>query len=217
MSEKEGFPLWKRILFPRLILEKSAAGKIAYLGVLTALCIVVNLFEFKFMDVQFSFTVFASMLAGILIGPIFGFVAVFLGDTIGYFVNNWGLVYMPWVGLSVAAMALIAGLVMEIPLRFRGGVYVKLAVMCLLSLLLCSVGINTTGMYFYYTHIGFSERSLSLLSEHFGGTNTYFTYAIVRLFFMGQIWNNLMNFVLLFVSVPTLAAIKPLGLKFQST
>ena len=208
-------PLWKRVLFSKVILEKSTAQKIAYIGVMTALCIAVNFFEIKFADVQFSFTIFASVLTGMLIGPIFGFVATFLGDAIGFLASPGGYIYMPWVGLSVACMALIAGLVMAIPLKFRGSGYVKLAVTCVLSLLVCSVGINTTGMYFYYTRVGFSSKSLDFISEYFGGVNIFFTYALVRLFFLGQLWNNLFNYALLFVALPLLGAAKPLKLDLR--
>lgn len=213
--QEEKIPLWKRIFFSELLLTKSEAGKIAYVGVTTALCIISNMFEFRFADIQFSLTVFTSILTGILIGPVFGFVAVFLGDAIGYVVNSWGYVYMPWVGISVACMAFLAGLVMKLPFKFKGSGYAKLAAVCILTLLVCSVGINTTGMYFYYTQIGFSGKALGLIAEHFGGVNTYFTYALVRLFFMGQIWNSLFNYALLFLAVPLLNAAKPLKIRIE--
>ena len=112
-------------------------------------------------------------------------------------------------------MALIAGFLMKLPFHFRGSCYANLALICLLSLLVCSVGINTTGFYFYYTGVGFSQKALGLLNEHFGGTNLYWTYALVRLVFMGQLLNNAVNFALLFAAVPLLKAIKPLKLKIE--
>ncbi len=206
---------WKRLLYSDLMLGLSDARQIAYIGVMTALSIAVNMFEFKFADTQFSFTVFASILTGIILGPVFGFVAVFLGDAVGFFVNSGAFVYMPWVGLSVAAMALIAGLCMKLPLHFAGSCYVKLAVICVLSLLVCSVGINTTGFYFYYRSVGFTSKALAYIDEHFGGVNMYWTYALARLVFMGQLMNNAANFVLLFAAVPLLKAIKPLKLDIK--
>ena len=206
---------WKRILYSDAILGLSDARQLAYIGVMTALCIAVNFFEIKLADTQFSFTVFASILSGILLGPVFGFVSSFLGDALGFLVNSGGFIYMPWVGLSVAFMAFFAGLFMNLPLRFRGGVYVKLALVCLVSLLVCSVGINSTGFYFFYTRVGFSGKALSLLQEHFGGVNLYWTYALVRLVFMGQLLNNAVNFALLFAIVPILRALKPLKLKIE--
>lgn len=212
-ERKKGTGGVARLLLSETLAESTAARKIAYTGVVAALCIVVNLFEFKFADVQFSLTIFASVLAGILIGPMLGFAAVFLGDLIGFVVNSWGFVYMPWVGLSCATMALIAGFAMKLPLRFRGSGYVKLAIVCTAVLIVCTVGINTTGFYFYYTRIGFSERALGLIREHFGA-NGYLAYALVRLLFMGQLWNSLLNYALLFAALPLLAAVKPLKVRF---
>lgn len=207
-------PIWKRVLFSEVILEKSRAQKIAWIAVTAALCILANFAEFKFADIQFSLTIFASVLAGILIGPVLGFVASMLGDFLGFVVNSWGFLYMPWVGISCACMALIAGLVMKIPLAFRGSGYVKLAIVCVLVLVLCTVGINTTGFYFYYTKVGFTSKALSLIEEHFG-SNGYLAYALVRLLFMGQIWNSLFNYALLFAVVPLLNAAKPLKISIR--
>jgi ECF transporter S component (folate family) len=206
-------PLWKRILFSEVILSKSHAQKIAYVGLMTAICIVSNMFlEFKMFDVQFSVTIFASVLTGILIGPLLGFTAAFLGDLIGFFYNSWGMVYMPWVGLSVATMALISGLVMNgIPLKFKGAGYVKLAIVCVLALMFCTIGINTTGLYYYYVGIGaFSEKAMDYMTNVLGTGATYWGYTLFRLFISGQIYNNLFNYALLFLAVPLLNAAKPL-------
>lgn len=215
MQGKTNTSRLKRLLYSDVMLGLSDARQIAYLGVLTALCVAVNFFEIKFADTQFSFTVFASILTGMLLGPVFGFAAVFLGDAIGFLANSGGYVYMPWVGLSVSAMALIAGFAMKLPFRFKGSCYIKLAIVCVLSLLFCSVGINTTGMYFYYKSVGFSSKALGYISEYFGGLNLYWTYALVRLVFMGQLLNNAVNFALLFAAVPVLKAVKPLKLKIE--
>ncbi len=206
--------VWKRVLFSEVILEKSRAQKIAWIAVTAALCILANFAEFKFADIQFSLTIFASVLAGILIGPVLGFVASMLGDFLGFVANSWGFLYMPWVGISCACMALIAGFVMKIPLAFRGSGYVKLTIVCVLVLMICTVGINTTGFYFYYTKVGFTSKALTLIEEHFG-SNGYFAYALVRLLFMGQIWNSLFNYALLFAAVPLLNAAKPLKISIR--
>lgn len=207
--EEKSVPRWKRVFFSEVILEKSRAQQIAWIAVMTALCVLANFAEFKFADIQFSLTMFASILAGIVIGPAFGFVAAMLGDFLGFVVNSWGFLYMPWVGLSCAAMALLSGLVMKLPLSFRGSGYVKLVIICVLVLFICSVGINTTGFYLYYSKVGFTSKSLSLLEEHFGG-KSYLAYALVRLVFLGQLWNSLFNYALLFAAVPLLNAAKPL-------
>ena len=113
---------WKELLFSKTILKKGKAHKIAYIAVMTALCVAANMFfEFKFMDTQFSLTIAVSALMGLLLGPVFGFCACFLGDLLGFLANTGGFTYMPWVGLALGATAFVAGVVMAaLPLRFKG-------------------------------------------------------------------------------------------------
>lgn len=209
-------PTWKRILFSEVIVNKTRAQKIAYIGIMTALCMVSNMFfSFAMFDIQFSVTLFMSVMSGILIGPLFGAAAAFLGDIIGYLYASWGLTYWPWVGLSCAAMALIAGLIMNgIKFPFKGGIYLKLVIICVLVLFCCTIGISTTGMYFYLLNIGFSEKAISYIAEHFGTGVTFWGYTCFRLF-GGQLYNNLFNYVLLFLAVPLLKSIKVLKLDLR--
>ena len=76
---------WKRLLFSKTMLEKNKSHKIAYIAIMAALCIVSNMFEFKLADTQFSLTLAISALTGLIIGPLFGFVACFIGDLVGFF------------------------------------------------------------------------------------------------------------------------------------
>lgn len=206
---------WKKFLFSPVLADKTAAKKIAYIAVMAALCIATNMFEIKFASVQFSFTIVSSVLAGIMIGPLFGFAAVFLGDGLGYLVNSMGYPYYWWVALSCASMALVAGLVMYLPLRFKGSIYVKLSLICVLTLVLCSFGINTTGMYYIGLELYMPKNVLAAFEERFGGRQTFWTYTAIRFFILGQIWNSLVNYALLFAIVPALKAIKPLRLRFE--
>ena len=189
---------WKGLLFSKLLENKGKAHKIAYIAVMTAVCVVANMFfEFKLADTQFSFTIVVSALTGILIGPLFGFTACFLGDLVGFLYHSAGFAYMPWIGVSMGMTALLAGLIVNgLPGNGRAWfLYVKLALVCLSSFLLCTVAINTTAFWLLYA----SEIK-------------YGTYLISRLFVQGQIWNSLVNFTLLFLAVPTLMRIKPLKL-----
>ena len=208
-------PVWKRLLFSDVLVGKSAAKKIAYVGVSAALCIATNMFEIKFATVQFSFTIFSSVLAGILIGPLFGFCAVFLGDGIGYLYNSMGYPYYWWVALSCATMALISGLTMAIPLRFKGSVYFKLAFICALVLAVCSAGINSAGMYYIGLNLYMPKNVAQAIAERFGGEWSFGAYLIIRFFLLGQIYNSLVNYALLFVTVPVLKAIKPLKIDIR--
>lgn len=214
-EEKKKVSSWKRFLFSDMLADKTTAKKIAYIAVLAALCIVTNTFEIKFATVQFSFTIVSSVLAGMMIGPLFGAAAVFLGDGIGYLMNSMGYPYYWWVALSCATMAIVAGLIMYIPMRFKGSIYVKLALICVATLLLCSAGINSAGMYFIGLKLYMPKNVQAAFEERFGGRNTYFIYLLIRFFILGQIWNSLVNYALLFAIIPALKAIKPLKLRLE--
>ncbi len=207
--------VWKRFFFSPVLADKTVAKKVAYIAVIAALCIATNMFEIKFATVQFSFTIVSSVLAGIMIGPVFGFAAVFLGDGIGYLVNSMGFPYYWWVALSCATMALVSGLIMYLPMRFKGSIYVKLALICIATFLICSVAINSTGMYYIGLKLYMPKNVLAAFEERFGGKQTYFYYLLIRFFILGQIWNSLANYALLFAIVPVLKAIKPLCLRFE--
>ena len=185
---------WKELLFSKTLAKKNASHKIAYIAVMTAFVVMANMFfEFKFADTQFSLTIVISALAGILIGPLFGFTACFLGDLVGFLYHSAGFAYMPWIGLSMGLTAFIAGLVVNgIPGKQKWFLYVKLGIVCLSTFLLCTVAINTTAFWLLYSKVD------------------YWTYLVTRLFVQGQIWNSLFNFVLLFFAVPALNRIKPL-------
>ena len=206
---------FERIFLSAPLLEKTHSQRIAWVGVTAALCIVSNCFELKFATTQFSLTIFTSVLAGILIGPILGAVAVTLGDGLGYLVNSMGYPYYWWVALACAAMALIAGFIMKLPFRFKGSGYVKLVLICLLTFAVCSVGINSAGMYYIGLQIYMPKDVLDTVAERFGGELTFGVYLLIRFFILGQIWNSLVNFALLFAAVPLLNAAKPLKIRIQ--
>ena len=197
---KEGVktaPKWKRLLFSKTLAGKNRSHKIAYIAVMTAFVVVANMFfEFKFADTQFSLTLVVSALAGLVIGPLFGFVACFLGDLVGFLYNSAGFAYMPWIGISMGVVALIAGLIVGVPLKCKGALWLKLALVSAASFLVCTVAINTTAFWLLYAK-----------------NVPYFTYLFTRIFVQGQIWNSLFNYALLFIVVPALGKVKPLKLQ----
>ena len=103
-----------------------------------------------------------------------------------------GYPYYPWVGLSMGLVALIAGIaVNSVKLNFKGAIYIKLAIVCVFTLLVCTIGINTTFFWLAYA------KGVS-----------YPNYLVSRLFVQGQIWNSLVNYFLLFVLYPLIIEIK---------
>ncbi len=184
----------KKALLSDVMKDCTHTQKIAYIAVMTALCVVCNMFfEFKLADTQFSLTLFFSALTGMIIGPVFGFVACFLGDLVGFLYNSGGFMYMPWIGLSMGLTALISGLVMNlININNKFATYLKILIVAVLTFLLCTVAINTTAFWIMYN----TKKDL------------YLEYLTTRLFVQGQIWNSLFNYALLFILYPTILRIK---------
>lgn len=200
-------------LFSPLIRRSSAAAKIAYVGAFTALSVVSNMFfEFKFYDIQYSLTIFFSAIIGVFLGPLLGFCACFAGDFIGYLVNSQGQLFMPWVGLSTATFAFLSGAI----LRFKEdesklSKWLKLLIYTVVSFLICTVGINSTGFYLFNKTKGFSPAVINYVAETFGGEVSFIGYVFYRLFFKLQILNSVFNYALLFVAFPLILNAK--GLK----
>ena len=64
-----------------MLAGKKRSVKLAYIGILLAVNVVVNaITSIPLGFVQFSFTISAVSLAGILLGPLFGALVGFLGD-----------------------------------------------------------------------------------------------------------------------------------------
>lgn len=184
----------KNLLFSEILADSGSAKKIAYMAIVTALCVVCNIFfEFKLAETQFSLTLFFSAMAGIIIGPLFGFVACFIGDLVGFLCNSGGFMYMPWIGLAMGMVAFISGAVANgLGLKFKGGSLIKVLIIAVLTFLACTVAINTTAFWILYNN----------------QKVPYTAYLVTRLFVQGQIWNSLLNYALLLVAYPTILKIK---------
>ena len=191
MSQKK-LKWWERLLFSDLLAGQSMSRKIAVIGVMTAVMVVANMFfEFKLAETQLSFTLVLSAITGVIIGPLFGFVACFMGDLVGFFYHSAGFAYLPWIGISLGLTAVIAGLVINgLPQGGKGFLFVKIGLVCILTFSICTVAINTTAFWILYSKVD------------------YGTYLISRLFVQGQIWNSLFNYALLFVIVPMVKKLK---------
>ena len=200
LQAKQQPSLLKRLLFSNLLAEKSFNDKIAYISVMTAFVVIANMFfEFKLAQTQFSLTIVVSALCGIIIGPLFGFTACFFGDLVGYLYHSAGFAYMPWIGIAMGMVALVSGFVINgIRINAKWGIYLKIALICVLTFLISTVGINTTAFWLLYAK----------------GV-PYFTYLTSRLIIQGQIWNSLANYVLLFIIIPIISRIRILKLKIE--
>lgn len=200
---------FNRIMFSERFRNSSHAKKIAAIAVFAALSVVTNmLLEIRIFDVQFSLTIFVSAVTGVFLGPLAGFFACVFGDFVGYVFNSWGQLYMPWVGVSTGLFALIAGLVFASDFECGatvsyGKLYLKIAVYAAVTFVLCTAMINSVGFYLYNKYVtGFLNAFSEYSAKYFGGNTGFFIYLLYRLFFKGQIWNSLANYVLLFIFLP---------------
>ncbi len=184
----------KKLLFSEILFDLSKTQRIAYIAVMSALCVICNMFfEFKLADTQFSLTIFFSAMTGMIIGPIFGFVACFVGDLVGFLYNSGGFMYYPWIGISMGLIAVISGLIINgIEMKNKLSVYIKIAIVSLLTFLICTIAINTTMFWVVY-----NTKKVPFTA-----------YLVTRLFVQGQIWNSLLNYALLFFLYPIILRIK---------
>ena len=188
-KEREGF--LERLAFSPTLLVKPQTHKIAYIGVMTALAVVVNMLEIKLTVAQFSFTMFFSVFIGVVLGAGSGFCACFLGDLIGFLIHPMGE-YSPWIGISTGLMAFITAIIL---LVFSGKKYLhcKLTIACVLIFFICTCGITAR----YLNLVWYSSMS-------------FWEYLTMRLFAQGQIWNSVANSVMAVSIIPLIVKIKPL-------
>jgi len=186
----------KKLFSSDLMSDSTPTQRIAYIAIMSAFLVVCNMFfEFKLADTQFSLTIFFSALTGLVIGPVYGFIACFLGDLVGFLYNSGGFMYMPWIGLAMGMVAFISGFIMNcFDFKFKFAIYIKLLLVCLLTFLVCTVGINTTAFWIMY-----NTRKVPFMA-----------YLVTRLFVQGQIWNSVFNYALLFILYPIIIKIKSL-------
>lgn len=202
--------MFKNLVFSKFISKKSDGQKIAIIGLITALNFIANSFlEFKAFDVQLSITILFACLTGIIIGGVSGFFSCVIADFLGYIINSWGYVYMPWVALSTGTFALISGFLFS---KNLNKLVLKIVLLISLSFIICTVLINSTGFYFYNKYMGFSTAVLNYVSNLFGSEKVgYIGYLLYRLIFKLQIVNSVFNYVLFILSIPILKRLKVLN------
>lgn len=192
-SESAGETVEKWLSSPTL-LEKNDSHKIAYIAIMTAFCVAANMLEIKLGTVQFSLTICISAFTGLVLGGGAGFCACFLGDLFGFFIHPFGE-YSPWIGISTGCMAWIVGAAVYGFGSPKKGLHGKLALACLAIFILCTSGITMVYLHLvYYANMSYAE------------------FWIYRLFVKGQIYNSLVNSVVVIVGLPWIAKSKALHL-----
>ncbi len=125
----------------------SHTQKIVYTAVLTALCTVVNSFSyFPVSYISISFVSTVCFIAGFLLGAKGGFAVGFIGDLIGAIVFPAGA-YNPVIGIANGMLGFIPGFIFE---HFKGNKYLLVAISSAISLIVCTSGLNTFGLWLIY-------------------------------------------------------------------
>ncbi len=120
--------------------------KIVYIAILSALSICCNTFlEIPLGNFKFSFTITIGFIAGYMLGGTFGFVVGFVSDLIGGIIMPQG-VYNPLLALSSGLFGFFSGVLFT---YFKGNDYVKVAIYSVIVFIVCSMFLNTLGLYVY--------------------------------------------------------------------
>ena len=122
--------------------------RIAYLGIMTALAVITNIFSVTVNSGanSISFNYVICSLAGVFFGPISGGIVGLLGDLIGCLIAPKGP-FNPFVMLSSALIGVLSGLAFMLP---KVNAYFKIIIAYLFIFVVCTLGLNTFGLWFYY-------------------------------------------------------------------
>ncbi len=126
---------------------------ITYISVLTALCAVVNvLTQYPATYIAISFVPTMCFIAGYMLGAKAGFIIGFMGDLIAAIVFPAGP-YNPFIGIANGLMGFIPGFIFD---NFKGNIYIKIVISTVLTLFICTIGLNTFGLWLIY---GYGKKS----------------------------------------------------------
>ncbi len=156
--------------------------KIALMGILTALSIVVNVFAIQITPsnaINFVHTI--TLIAGLTLGPYLAFVVGFLGSCIGFFISPMGA-YNVLFDISAGLSGFIFGFAFVLYRKLVKNkniftLVISIVIAFILVTTICTAGINTVACYILYS----------------SGTKTFFVYLWGRLPF--QLINTLVNCV----------------------
>lgn len=118
--------------------------KMAYAAMLTAMCVVVNIFDINLVYFKISIVALPCFIAGAFLGPVYGFTVGILGDLLGYMLNSGGFPYMPLIGIASGLLGFIPGVVFQ---YVKLNDYLKIGISYTLCLIICTIGINTFALW----------------------------------------------------------------------
>lgn len=140
----------------------SYTKKITYIAILSALCTICNSFVIKLTPLNtLSFVAIPCFIAGYMLGFIEGFAVGFIGDLIGFLINPPGPFNFV-ISIATGMWGFIPGVIFT---YFRGSDRLKTVISFIISLVICTMFLNTFGLWLIYGL----------------GKKTFFAYLWVRL------------------------------------
>ena len=133
---------------PQEKVELKKTHKLSIIAILSALCVIANIFSFGSDFVKFSFVSVVCFISGFTLGPIGGLAVGFIGDFLAGIIFPFG-VYNPIIALGSALFGFIPGIIFH---YFKGNNIIKTVVSFIICYVVCSVLLNTTATYFMYLH-----------------------------------------------------------------
>ena len=125
----------------------NSTQKITYYAIFTALCIAVNALSITITNIlSISFVATFCFITGYLFGAKGGFIIGFLGDLIGGIIFPKGI-YMPMLALASGMFGFIPGMIFD---KFKLNNNVAAVISFALTLICCTVFLNTLGLYLAY-------------------------------------------------------------------
>lgn len=143
ISEKEimSQPAEKKENKAAAFFKLSSTQKITYFAILIAISVVLKRFSITIGATKISFLYLPVYLAGALMGPFAGFAVGGIGDILGTLLKGEPLNFI--ITFGNALMGAIMGLIFCFK---KGNPNLKLIIGAVISLFICSFGINTIGL-----------------------------------------------------------------------
>lgn len=127
-------------------LSLTKTQKITLTSVLTALTVIANVFTFGPDNSKISLMPASCFVAGYVLGPYLGFSVAFIGDLIAGIIAPQGA-YNGIIAIASSLWGLVPGIVYR---YFKGNGYLKAVISFVVCFIVCSLGLNTLGMYLMY-------------------------------------------------------------------
>ncbi len=138
------------IFKPNYVYKTTNTKKLASIAVLTAFCVGMNALCAGTIDAKLSLVPTAGFIAGVMLGPINGFLVGLVGDLIAAIIAPTGI-YNPLIALASGLWGFFPGIFL---CYTKKRPYLNASISYVICVLLCSIVINTIACYYMYYSSG---------------------------------------------------------------